>query len=313
MRKLPPLNALRAFEAAGRHLSLTRAADELHVTTGAVSQQIKTLEEYLGVALFRRLNRRLLLTDAGQICLPQLSEGLDQLMAAVESVQEKDSRTPLTVSVAPSFGSKWLVPRLGRFQNEFPDVDIRIDASAQLVDLKHDDIDIGIRFGRGKYPGMQIDCLFTQEVLPVCSPTLLKGEHPLLKLEDLHWHALLHNDTPVPDPTWPDWQMWLTAAGVKDVDPHRGLRFIQQDLLAQAVLEGQGVALLGSITVADDLASGRLIMPFDLSFPTSFSYYVVITEAKAKRPRVNAFRKWLLKEASLTEVSPGTVPCGGPD
>jgi LysR family glycine cleavage system transcriptional activator len=179
-RSLPPLNALRAFEAAGRHLSLTKAAAELHVTPAAISHQVKSLEEWLGVPLFRRLNRAILLTDAGQGCLKGLRDGFDRLSEAVESVRVHAATGPLTVSVAPSFASKWLVPRLDVFRRAHPQIDVRIDASTRLADFSRDDIDLAIRYGRGHYPGLGIDRLLTEEVFPVCSPKLRRG-HPALR------------------------------------------------------------------------------------------------------------------------------------
>ncbi len=295
---LPPLNALRAFEAAGRHLSLSRAADELHVTPAAVSHQIKALEEYLGVPLFRRVNRGLLLTDAGQACLPGLRDGFASLAQAVESARRQKPNRGLTVSVAPSFGAKWLVPRLDRFTAAHPDIDVRLDASTRLVDPLQEDIDVCIRYGPGNYPGMHVECLLAEEVGPVCSPSLLEGPNPLKTPNDLCNHVLLHFDAPAGDDSMPDWKMWLAAAGVKDCDASRGPRFTMASMAVQVAVAGQGVALAGSVLVADDVAAGRLVKPFELTFPARFSYYIVCPPAIAEQPRVVAFRAWLHAEAA---------------
>ncbi len=194
-RDLPPLNPLRAFEAAGRHLSLTRAARELHVTAAAVSHQVRGLEDYLGVKLFRRVGNSLLLTDAGQACLPGLGEGFDRLASAIERLKEHDARGPLHVSVAPAFASKWLVPRLERFDSAHRDIDVRISASLEVVDLDRDGFDAAIRLGRGSYPGLEVHELFAESVVPMCRTDLIEGPHPLGTPADLRHHVLLHDDS----------------------------------------------------------------------------------------------------------------------
>ena len=193
--RLPPLNALRAFEAAARHLSFARAAQELHVTPSAISHQIKTLEEHLGLPLFRRLNKMLLLTDEGQALLPGLRAGFEQLADAVASARRCNLRRVLTVSAAPSFAGKWLVPRLDRFRQAQPDIDVRVDASIQLVDFARADVDVGIRYGTGRYPGLHVECLMADEVLPVCSPQLLQGAHALRSTNGYGGPGLIHNLT----------------------------------------------------------------------------------------------------------------------
>jgi LysR family glycine cleavage system transcriptional activator len=294
--RLPPLNALRAFEAAGRHLSLSRAADELHVTPAAVSHQIKALEAFLGVKLFRRHHRTLLLTDAGQACLPGLREGFDRLAEGVEAARLQSTARPLTVSVAPSFGAKWLVPRLDRFSAAHPGIDVRIDASTRLADPLREDIDLCIRYGPGNYPGLHVECLLAEEVVPVCGPALLRGPDALKAPADLCRHSLLHVDNPIGDDSHPDWPMWLAAAGVDDCDVSRGPRFTMASMAVEAAIAGQGVALAGSVLVADDIAAGRLVRPFELRFPVKFAYYLVCTEPAWGQPRVVAFREWLKSE-----------------
>ena len=294
--RLPPLNALRAFEAAGRHLSFSRAADELHVTPAAVSHQIKALEAFLGVKLFRRRHRALLLTDAGQACLPGLREGFDRLAEAVEAARLDSTGRALTVSVAPSFGAKWLVPRLDHFTTAHPGIDVRIDASTRLADPLREDIDLCIRYGPGNYPGLHVECLLAEEVVPVCSPALLEGPEALQAPADLCRHTLLHVDRPVGDDSHPDWPMWLAAAGVDNCDASRGSRFTMASMAVEAAIAGQGVALAGSVLVADDIAAGRLLRPFELRFPVKFAYYLVGVEATWEQPRIVAFREWLRSE-----------------
>ncbi len=295
-RRLPPLNALRAFEAAARNLSFKEAAAELNVTPAAISHQVKALEEHLGVALFRRLNRRLLLTDAGQAALPDLRVGFDKLAAAAERLGAHRARGLLTVSVEPSFAAKWLVRRVDRFAAAHPEIDLRIDATAELVWLGQDGVDMGIRYGAGHYAGLRADRLIGEEVFPVCSPRLLDGPRPLRTPADLARHTLLHEAWESIDPGWPTWRMWLAAAGVEGVDADRGPRYSLSSMAIQAALEGHGVALAGSVVVADDLAAGRLVRPFALGFRPDLAYYLVSPEATAESPKVAAFRDWLLTE-----------------
>jgi LysR family glycine cleavage system transcriptional activator len=299
---LPPLKALRAFEAAGRHLSLSKAADELFVSPGAISQQIKLLEQYLSTRLFERQHRKVTLTAAGEKLLPGVSTAFDQIMVSVAGVKQLEQNRPLTVSVAPSFASRWLVPRLRDFNQKHPDIDVRIDTSTALADLAHSDIDAGIRFGSGHYPGLNIDFLICQEVFPVCSPALLDARHPLITPSDLGHYQLLHYEFPFEDSSWPDWQMWLAAAGMDDLDFSRGLRFLEVNLLIDAAIQGQGVALAGSISVNDAIDAGHLIKPFDLTIPQDFAYYFVTHPTKAPEPKVQAFREWILEQISSSSA-----------
>jgi len=295
-RPLPPLNALRAFESAGRHLSFTKAAAELNVTPAAISHQVKALEELLEVPLFHRLTRALRLTDAGQAALPTLSQGFDKLAQGAEQMRAHAESRVLTISVSPSFGAMWLVPRLERFRIRHPDIEIRIDGTDRRVDLARDDADVAVRYGPGGYDGVRVDWLFGQLNTPVCSPALLSGPRPLEQPDDLRHHTLLHID-------WKDaeasWRMWLLAAGLDDIDPTSGPRFTMENMAVQAALDGHGVALVGDILVADDLAAGRLVRPFDpsLSTPLTFSYYLLTPKDSDEQPKVAAFRDWLLEEA----------------
>jgi LysR family glycine cleavage system transcriptional activator len=302
-RQLPPVNALRAFEAAARHLSVTKAAAELHVTPAAVSHQVKSLESWLGVQLFRRLNRRVLLTDAGQTCLRGLRDGFDLLAATVEKVRAQSSSGLLTVSVAPSFAGKWLVTRLDRFRRAHPEIDVRIDASNALTDFERDNVDIGIRYGRGGYPGLRSDRLLSESVFPVCSPKLMRGRHALRTPHDLAHHTLLHIDMPVMGETEPSWEMWLLAAGVRGVDWTRGPRFGISSMAIETAIAGQGVVLGSDVLCAADLSGGRLVKPFDVRLALDFGYWVVSPEATAERPKVAAFRDWLLAEAAAHEAA----------
>lgn len=291
--RLPPLKSLRAFEAAGRHLSFTRAAQELNVTQAAVSHQIKALETWLDVPLFKRLNRALLLTEPGQHYLHSVRRALEMLADATQQITQTAAGDPLTISVMPSFGAKWLVSRTVRFSSAHPEIDLRFSAEDDLVDFTRDDVDIAIRFGRGVWPGLQADLLMRQDVFPVCSPKLVtEGPHPLRTPGDLRHHVLLHER-----PASYDWRTWLLAAGVDGVDPVRGPSFSHAHVLLQATIDGQGVALGATPLVDDDLAAGRLVKPFDLTLPGEWAYYVVFPEERAKEPNIQTFRDWIVAEA----------------
>lgn len=298
-RPLPPLNGLRAFEAAARHLSFTKAAQELGVTPAAIGHQVKALEDYLQTPLFHRLTRALRLTEAGRAALPELSQGFDQLAAGVAQIRKRRDDNELTVSVSPSFGAMWLVPRLEKFRRRHPDIDIRLDGTDRLVDVKTGEADLALRYGPGGYAGVRSDWLFSQLNTPVCSPALLTGDVPLLSPKDLRHHILLHIDWKEAEASW---RMWLLAAGLEDIDPTRGPRFSMESMAVQAALDGQGVALIGDILVADELAAGRLIRPFaaGLSTPLTFSYYLLSAEDRADEPKIAAFRRWLLEETRTT-------------
>ena len=301
-RNLPPLNSLRAFEAAARHLSFTKAAEELHVTPAAISHQIKALEEQLGVPLFRRLTRALRLTEAGQAALPSLRDGFDKLADGVDLLRAHDESGAITVSLDPSFAAKWLVPRLDRFRAAHPDLDVRLDATDKLADFQRDNVDLAIRYGGGNYPGLEVERLLSEEIFPVCSPKLLEGPAPLAQPGDLRHHTLIHLEWGSEDVTAPTWRMWLLAAGVHDIDFTRGPVFSMTSLALQAAIEGQGVALASSFLVADDLAAGRLVVPFDLSVcdPLDFAYHIVVPKRTADLAKVAAFKDWLLGEIART-------------
>ena len=303
-RPLPPVNALRAFEAAARHLSFKLAAEELNVTPAAVSHQVKALEDLLGVPLFHRLTRALQLTEAGQVALPALTEGFDKLVEGAKRMRAYSDSGVLTISVSPSFGSMWLVPRLDRFRSRYPDIEIRIDGTDRLVDVTSGEVDVALRYGPGNYKGGRVDFLFSQFNTPVCSPALLEGDNALLRPEDLRHHTLLHIEWKDADASW---RMWLMAAGLHDIEPTRGPHYTQESMAVQAALDGQGVALVGDRLVSDHLAAGRLACPFhsDLKTPLKFSYYLLNARNGTTR-KVAAFRDWLLGEVQGHCIDSGT-------
>ncbi len=290
-RRLPPLNALRAFEAAARHLSFTRAADELNVTQAAVSHQIKLLEDRLGIPVFRRLNRALMLTDAGQALFPSVGEALDILAAAVDRLHRHDRTGELTVSTMDSFAATWLVPRLGRFRKIHPDIDVRITTSDHSVDFDRENVDVAIRYGPGDWENLYVKRLMTEELFPVCAPSLLQNGPAIETPADLKNHTLLHDNMRV------DWRMWLMAAGETGIDAERGPGYEHSNLVLLAAEQGDGVALARSVLVDRALVSGRLVKPFNLSLPTNYAYYMVCPHASLDRPKVKAFGEWILEEA----------------
>ena len=303
IRKLYPLNSLRAFESSARHLSFVKAAEELHVTPAAVSHLVKKLEEYLGMQLFRRLPRGLLLADAAQLLQSELREVFERLDKAMELVQASESRGPLTISVAPMFAVKWLVPRLQRFDELHPEIDVRISSSLEMIDFQRDGFDVAVRLGHGQYPGLEAVELFGESVTPMCSPRLLEGSHTLVHPEDLQQHVLLHDDSLTFDAAAPNWQVWLEAAGISQVDASRGPRFSQPDHALQAAIDGVGVVLGWKQLAAQDIAAGRLVLPFERSLPIGSAFYLVYPKAHATRRKVEAFRNWVLSE---TQSKPAT-------
>ena len=308
-RRLPPLNALRAFEAAARHLNFSRAADELSVTPGAVSQQIQNLEDYVGVALFKRTPKGLLLTDPAQIALPALREAFDRLAEAASMLTAAVDGRRLTVTVPPSFASKWLLPRLGAFEALHPDVDVWVSAGMELTDFTSGEIDLAIRYGAGRYPGLEVIRLMQETVIPVASPELL-ASHPLENLGDLANAILLHDGSPDADESCPDWTMWLAARGVKGVDGARGPRFNQSSLVIEAAVGGRGVALAKRALAQADLDAGRLVAPFQIATAVDFAYYLVHPKTKGRLPQVKAFITWITAEAATHEAALATIDNG---
>ncbi len=302
-RRLPPLNALRAFEAAARHRSFTLAADELSVTPAAVSHQVKGLEELLGVRLFRRLPRGLRLTDQGRNYLPGLTDGLDRLAEATERLTGRRLAGRLKVSVIPSFAARWLVPRIGDFYDRFPQIDVVIDAEPRNVDFAREDVDVGIRYGYGRYPGLHVELLLKEDLFPVCSPSLLNRGAPLKEMSDLRHHVLLHDSTAHLDELWVSWDLWLKAAGITDIDLGRGPRFSDTAMILQAAIAGHGVAIGRSALLGEDLRAGRLVRPFDITREAVFSYWVVTAPGSLDEPKVVVFWNWLAEQAARDRAS----------
>ncbi|MBL8663550.1 MAG: transcriptional regulator GcvA [Candidatus Odyssella sp.] len=291
-RRLPSLNALRAFEAAARHLSLTKAAGELSVTPGALSHQIKALEARLGAKLFQRTARGLAFTDLGRDYLPVVRDAFDRLAAGTETLFGAAQAATLTVSVSPNFAQKWLVPRLGRFAAAHPAVELRIAASTEHVDFAASDVDLAVRHGDGNWPGLAVAKLADEHVIPVASPRLAGGKPPLKRPRDLKSHTLLHAPGPV------DWRSWAAAAGLPDLDVRRGPRLDQASLAIEAAVDGVGVALARTALAALDLAAGRLVQPFGPALAAPFAYYIVCPAPVANRPKIRTFREWALAEAA---------------
>ncbi len=309
-RRLPPLNALRAFEAAARHMNFSRAADELSVTPGAVSQQIQNLEDYIGAPLFKRTSKGLLLTDGAQIALPALREAFDRLAEAASQLTAASDGRRVTVSAAPSFAAKWLVPRLGRFETAYPDVDVWLSAGMELVDFTDGEVDVAIRYGAGRYPGLEVARLMGETVIPVASADLL-AEKPLERPEDLAHHTLLHDGSPDADESCPDWIMWLTARGLKAIDGARGPRFNQSSLVIEAAVGGRGVALAKGTLAQADLDAGRLVAPLQSSSTTlDLAYHLVHPRTKGRLKQVRAFITWVKAEAEAHEAGLRTLDNG---
>ena len=293
---LPPLNALRAFEASARHRSFSRAAEELNVTPAAVSHQIKGLEEFLQERLFRRAKGALMLTDAGQRLLPGVRRGFAAFRDAMENFGLRRQSGQINVAVTPSFGASWLIPRLERFNAAHRDIDIRISTTMEIIDYERDNLDIGVRYGMGDYPGLIVEKLLDSAATPVCNPNLLEGPYKLDDPEDLANFTLLHDDSPLLGETDADWAMWLMAAGAPQVDASHGLRFDSASSCMNAAVEGVGVALGRTALIDKDIAEGRLIRLFELSLPSNFGYYVAYPKQSRNKPKVMIFRDWLFEE-----------------
>lgn len=295
-RSLLPLNALRAFDAAARHMSFKLAADDLSVTPAAISQQIRSLEDFLGVDLFRRTNRSLVLTEAAQLSLIPLKEGFEKLEEAVDIITESITTNILKVSVSPSFASKWLVPRLASYYERRPDAIVKINATMQVTDFKSEDMDVAIRYGLGNYDGLCSEELLRETVFPVCAPGLFDGEAatPCAVLR----HTLIHDDSSVEDESAPNWTMWLKAAGVTPPDGMPALHFNTHALAIEAAVAGRGIALARSAIAGDDIKAGRLIKPFGEAVPIDFAHHIVYPKEKIKNERVQDFIEWLREETS---------------
>jgi len=288
--RFPPLGTLRSFRAAAHCLSFTVAAEELNVTQAAISHQIKSLEDFLQMSLFVRGNRSLTLSDAGKRFLPYVDQMFSLLEQGLQQVRAKSSDSSLTVTLLPSFASRWLVPRLGLFLKNNPEVDFRLAPSRGLTNFQTEDIDLAIRYGSGNYPGLTSIHLMDEDIFPVCSPKLMTAKHPLNKPNDLKHHVLLHDDG------HGDWRKWLVAASAGKVDPSKGPVYTDSAMAVQSALEGDGVALARSQLVRDDIAKGRLVKPFEISQPSNFSYYLVYPEEQPVTPAMQAFIDWIQQQ-----------------
>jgi LysR family transcriptional regulator, glycine cleavage system transcriptional activator len=287
-RRLPPLNALKAFETAARHLSFTKAAEEMYVTQAAISHQIKALEDHLGLKLFMRKNRSLLLTEEGQSYFLDIKEIFLQLHESTEKLLARGAKGSLTVSLQPSFAIQWLVPRLNQFSEQHPDIDVRIKA----VDLDEgsltDDVDVAIYYGRGSWRNLHADKLHTEYLLPVCSPLLLNSTKPLQEPTDLQYHNLLH------DGSRRAWKAWFTTQNFKHFNVNQGPIFSHSSMVLQAAIHGQGVALAHNVLARPDINSGRLIVPFNHVLISKDAYYLVCRESQTELGKITAFRQWMV-------------------
>lgn len=286
-----PVGPLRAFDVAARNLNLSAAAEEMNVTHAAVSRQVKQLEERLGVKLFERLPRGLRLTAQGALLAEGTRAAFDRLASALEDVSTPTVRRKLTVSTFSSFNARWLMPRLRAFSLLFPDVDLQVITTAQLVDFAREDVDIGIRFGRGNYPGLHVVPLFRPREIVVCAPALLKGGPPLKNINDLRQFTLLHDDS------YRSWTRWLEAVGAKNVNPRRGIICGDRNSLLQATLEGQGVGLASEVFAASELAAGRLVKVFETEVNSEYSIYAVCLPRRLNDPMLAGVMEWLEKES----------------
>ena len=290
MTKLPPLNALKAFEASGRHLNFRLAAEEIGVTHGAVAQHVRALEARMGVMLFERLPRGLALTDEGRKYLTPVRRAFEMIADATEELQPQQA--VLTISVTPTFASRWLVPRLGEFTESHPDIDVKVDASQGLANFQSDGVDIAIRQGAPPFgPGLVADPLFPEELLAVCSPSLLKGKHALRKPDDLVHHVLLHDSHGL-------WPLFMENVFLGEPKPKaRSMNFSQTSLAVDAAIAGQGVALVSDLFVADELANGRLCRPFDHAIAGEHSFFIVAPRHPRKPKTVQCMRDWLIAQS----------------
>ena len=294
--RLAHLNALRAFEATARLGSYVRAANELAVTPAAVGQQVRMLEEHFGSALFERQGKRLVLTETARAVLPDIKDAFDRLAQAANHLRETRRADLLTVTLPPSF-IKWLISRIETFSVAHPEVDLRLDPMDRLADLRRENIAVGIRYGSGRYPGLDATLLMADEVFPVCSPSLLTRVRKLREPDDLAHFQLIHDTTMESHTSFPTWTTWLKAAGARGVDARRGLRVNSPIMALQAAIDGKGVALARSVTAADDLRERRIIRPFQLACATNYSYYLLYPTGLPLSQAAAAFCRWLKSEA----------------
>ncbi|MFT5657710.1 MAG: LysR family glycine cleavage system transcriptional activator [Gammaproteobacteria bacterium] len=288
-RKLPPLNSLKSFEVAGRLLSFTLAARELNVTQAAVSHQIKVIEDFLGVSLFYRLPRKLVLTDQGKALLPEIIDAFDKVSMAIGAVSKSPTNNLLSVRLAPSFAAKWLSPKLKYFWLQYPEIDLCLFHTHAAVDFDREEIDIAVTYGKGNWPGVVTDKILSLDFSPVCAPSFLTNDKPLTNIQNLKYYTLLH------DADYECWSEWLKLAKVPEITSNKGTIIDDTNVLIQAAVDGQGVALGSTTFVHDLLESGRLVKPFDVTLVNDFAYYIVYPKSHLKKPAVCAFRNWLLE------------------
>ncbi|UIN00206.1 transcriptional regulator GcvA [Yersinia ruckeri] len=291
-KRLPPLNALRVFDAAARQLSFTKAADELFVTQAAVSHQIKSLEDFLGLKLFRRRNRSLLLTEEGQSYYLDIKEIFTSINEATRKLQARSAKGALTVSLPPSFAIQWLVPRLSSFNSAYPGIDVRIQAVDREEDKLADDVDVAIFYGHGNWTGLRTERLYAEFLLPVCAPGLLMGEHPLKVPTDLAYHTLLH------DTSRRDWLAYTRQLGVPQINVQQGPIFSHSAMVVQAAVHGQGIALVNNVMAQTEIEAGRLVCPFNDVLVSKNAFYLVCHDSQAELGKIAAFRQWILARAA---------------
>lgn len=301
-KRLPPLNALRVFDSAARHLSFTKAAEELFVTQAAVSHQIKTLEEFLGLKLFRRRNRSLLLTEEGQSYYIDIKEIFSSINEATRKLLARSAKGALTVSLSPSFAIQWLVPRLSGFNQSYPGIDVRIQAVDREEDKLADDVDVAIFYGRGNWTGLRTDRLYAEYLIPVCAPSLLTGEKPLKTPSDLIYHTLLH------DTSRRDWQAYVRQLEIQNqINVQQGPIFSHSSMVIQAAVHGQGVALVNNVMARSEIESGRLVRPFQDVLVSKNAFYLVCQDSQAELGKIAAFRQWILSQAANEQEKLGLL------
>ncbi|WP_372740629.1 transcriptional regulator GcvA [Neptunomonas sp.] len=291
MRRLPPLNAIRVFESAARNESFVLAADELSVTASAVSHQIKTLEQFLGVVLFRRNKRKVQLTPQGEQYLLSIRYALDEIEVATQRLKSNPETDVVTISVAPNFLTRWLMPRMQRFQKKFPEVELQITASTGLIDFNRSNTDMAVYFGKGDWHDIDVHFLSDVFLVPVCSPGLITQDKPLVKPEDLRQHTLIHVSKRLDE-----WPQWLHLSGVESVGFSRGLRLSSSQLATAAAQEGLGVALADSTLSSREITEGKLIMPFDIMLDTQKSFYLVHQKHRMLTHGMRVFKEWVIEE-----------------